>query len=115
MAPRFTSSARATSHSISRIAAPTLEPARLWTLGSAFGKDGSLYVVQIADTGLLDPAPTGSVVKIPAGGGAAHEMVVAGLTAPYGITLHGHSAYVTTCSTCAGGGEVLRVALGGGA
>ena len=33
----------------------------------AFGKDGSLYVVQIADTGLLDPTATGSVVRIPAG------------------------------------------------
>jgi hypothetical protein len=38
---------------------------------------------------------------------------VEGLTTPYGIALHGHSAYITTCSTCAGGGEVLRVPLGG--
>ena len=80
----------------------------------AFGKDGSLYVVQIADTGLLDEEATGSVVSIPAGGGPKMK-VVEGLTTPYGITLHGQSAYVTTCSTCAGGGEVIRVPLGGSA
>jgi hypothetical protein len=81
----------------------------------AFGKDGSLYVVQIADAGLLAQNPSGSVVRIPAGGGATHETVVANLTTPYGITLHGHSAYVTTGSTLAGSGQVIRVPLGGGA
>ena len=79
----------------------------------AFGKDGSLYVVQLADTGLLDPAATGSLVRIPAGGVGPRETVVDNLTTPYGVALHGRSAYVTTCSTCAGGGEVLRVPLGG--
>jgi hypothetical protein len=78
----------------------------------AFGKNGSLYAVQIADTGLADPGATGSVVRIPAGGGPK-QTVVSNLTTPYGITLHGHSAYVTTCSTCAGGGQVLRIPLGG--
>jgi hypothetical protein len=81
----------------------------------AFGKDGSLYVVQIADTGLLDESPTGSVVRIPAGGRHPYTKVVSNLTTPYGITLHGHSAYVTTCSTCAGDGQVIKVPLGGGA
>jgi hypothetical protein len=80
----------------------------------AFGKDGSLYVVQIADTGLLDPSPRGSVVRIPARGGAP-KAVVSGLKTPYGITLHGHSAYVSVCSTCPGDGEVIRVPLGGAA
>jgi hypothetical protein len=79
----------------------------------AFGKDGSLYVVQIADTGLLDQNSKGSVIRIPAGGVGPRVKIAEGLMAPYGIALHGHSAYVTTCSTCAGGGEVLRVPLGG--
>ena len=70
-------------------------------------------MIQIADTGLLDPGATGSVVKIPAGGVGPRETVVGDLRTPYGIALHGRSAYVTTCSTCAGGGEVLRVPLGG--
>jgi hypothetical protein len=77
----------------------------------AFGRDGTLYAVQIADQGLLDPAPTGSVVKIPRWGGAKHKTVIAGLASPYGIALHNRSAYVTTCSICVGGGQVLRVPL----
>lgn len=77
----------------------------------AFGRGGVLYAVQIADQGLLAPEATGSVVRIPAGGGAEHTTVKDGLTSPYGIALHGSSAYVTTCSTCAGGGEVLRIPL----
>jgi hypothetical protein len=78
----------------------------------AFGRDGSLYAVQIADEGLLaGPTATGSVVRIPAGGGAEHTTVADDLVAPYGIALHRGAAYVTTGSTQAGGGEVLRVPL----
>jgi hypothetical protein len=78
----------------------------------AFGQDGSLYAVQIADQGLLaGPDAKGSVVRIPRGGVGKHQTLIGDLTAPYGITLHGKSAYVTTCSVCAGGGEVLRVPL----
>jgi hypothetical protein len=77
----------------------------------AFGRDGSLYAVQIANTGLLDPNAKGSVVRIPWGGGSRHSTVIGNLTSPYGIALHRDSAYVTTCSTCAGGGQVLRVPL----
>jgi hypothetical protein len=76
----------------------------------AFGRDGSLYAVQLADQG-LPSGSTGSVVRIPWGGGARHRTVVSGLKAPYGIALHSGAAYVTTCSTCAGEGEVLRVPL----
>lgn len=76
----------------------------------AFAHDGSLYAVQIADAGLLAP-PVGSVVHIPAGGGAMHETLISNLTAPYGIALRGHSAYVTTGSTLPGKGEVLRIPL----
>lgn len=76
----------------------------------AFGRDGSLYAVQHTDKGLLSGS-TGSVVRIPRGGGASHRTVVSGLKAPYGIALHSGDAYVTTCSTCAGGGQVLRVPL----
>jgi hypothetical protein len=65
----------------------------------AFGKGGSVYVVQIADAGLLDQAATGLVVRIrPAEAQAECDRH---LRLPDGITLHGHSACVTTCSTCA--------------
>lgn len=76
----------------------------------AFGKNGVLYAVQLTNTGLLNPGP-GSVVRIPAGGGARHAVVADGLNQPYGIALHGESAYVTTCATCAGTGEVVRIPL----
>lgn len=77
----------------------------------AFGRDGSLYAVQLADEGLLAPQPTGSVVRIPRGGGSTHETFADNLNFPYGIALHKGSAYVTTCSACAGTGQVLKIEL----
>ena len=77
----------------------------------AFGRDGSLYAVQLADEGLLAPAPSGSVVRIPAGGGAAHQTIADNLRFPYGIAVRGGAAYVTTCATCPDEGELLRVPL----
>ncbi|MGA4508103.1 ScyD/ScyE family protein [Propionibacteriaceae bacterium G1746] len=76
----------------------------------AFAADGSLYAVQIAANGLLN-GPIGSLVKIPAGGGTATP-VVQGLFAPYGVAIRDGAAYVTTGSVLAGGGQVIRVALG---
>ena len=76
----------------------------------AFGPDGSLYAVQLSATGLGNFGP-GSVVRIPKGGGNEHTTVQAGLPAPYGISLHGNAAYVTTHATEAGKGEVVKIAL----
>jgi hypothetical protein len=78
----------------------------------AFGKGGVLYAVQLADKGLLAEKPTGSLVRIPKGGGAKHATVIAGLPGPYGLALHGKSAYLTTHATEAGKGSVVRVSLG---
>ncbi|MDT0164653.1 ScyD/ScyE family protein [Actinotalea sp. AC32] len=75
----------------------------------AFADDGTLYAVQIADAGILT-GPVGSVVRV-VPGGADHETVAAGLFAPYGIAIRGSSAYVTTGSLLAGGGQVVRVDL----
>jgi hypothetical protein len=77
----------------------------------AFGPGGKLYAVQIADKGLLDPAgPIGSLVQV-----AAHSSmprtVAGGLASPYGVAFMDGSAYVSTCSVCTGGGEVMRVRL----
>lgn len=69
----------------------------------AFGKDGSLYAVQIADEDILAPNVTGSVVRIRRGGGSGHVTVADNLKEPYVIAIHRGSAYVTICSTCAGG------------
>ena len=75
----------------------------------AFGKNGSLYAVQIADQGILSGSK-GSVVRVRRGL-STHVPVVTNLTAPYGIALVGKSGYVTTCSSCAGEGQVLRFSL----
>jgi hypothetical protein len=77
----------------------------------AFARDGSLYAVQLADQGLLGGPPVGSVVRIPRGGGTAHTRVKGGLVFPYGIALHGGSAYVTTHSAEADNGQVERIPL----
>jgi hypothetical protein len=69
----------------------------------------TLYAVQISDGGLLG-GPIGSLQRVdPAG---AHETVVGGLFAPYGVAIRAGHAYVTTGSVLPGGGEVLKVALG---
>ncbi len=75
----------------------------------AFGRDGSLYAVQIATNGLLQ-GPKGSLVKVSRTGGK--PTVIAGnLPSPYGVAVQGRSAYVSTCSVCVGGGQVLRIPL----
>jgi hypothetical protein len=76
----------------------------------AFGPDGTLYAVEIASNGLLN-GPIGSVKKITPGG-SQHETVIGGLFAPYGLAIGSGSAYVSTCTVCAGGGQVIRIPLG---
>jgi hypothetical protein len=75
----------------------------------AFGPDGSLYAVQISTLGLLT-GPIGSLVKITPGS-SQHEVVLGGLFAPYGVAFGNGSAYVSACTVCAGGGEVLKISL----
>jgi hypothetical protein len=75
----------------------------------AFGPDGTLYAVEIASEGLLN-GPVGGLVEITPGA-SEHEYVASGLFAPYGVAIASGSAYVSTCSVCVGGGEVVRIAL----
>lgn len=75
---------------------------------------GKLYVVQLVDVGLLnaDPeagVPQGSLRRVERDGSTT--VVAEGLPAPYGVALRDRSAYVTTCSVCAGGGSVVKVSL----
>jgi len=77
----------------------------------AFGPHGKLYAVQIADKGLVDPAgPIGSLVRVTPHA-STHKTVAGGLFAPYGVAFMDGSAYVSTCSVCAGKGEVHRIRL----
>jgi hypothetical protein len=70
--------------------------------------NGKLYAVQIADGG-LQAGPVGSLVKVNRSG--SHHTVAGGLFAPYGVAFHHGKAYVTTCSVCPDGGQVIRVPL----
>ncbi len=75
----------------------------------AFAPDGSLYAVEISSNGLLT-GPIGALVKINPGS-SNHETVVGGLFAPYGVAFGRGAAYVTTCTVCFGGGQVIKIGL----
>ena len=75
----------------------------------AFGPDGSLYVLEIAHTGLLDDNAAGGLFRVNPDGSSA--LIVGGLDHPGGLTIHDGSAYISNHGTRAGVGEVDRVAL----
>jgi hypothetical protein len=75
----------------------------------AFGRDGSLYVLEIAKNG-LPAGPDGALIKVDRGG-AKKTIVDSGLTAPGGLAVKGDAAYISNCGTCPGAGTVIRVAL----
>jgi hypothetical protein len=91
------------------------QPATVWASGLtnmtdlAFGPDGSLYAVEISSNGLLT-GPIGALVKITPGG-SSHQTVIGGLFAPYSVAFGRGAAYMTTCTVCFGGGEVIKIAL----
>ena len=75
-----------------------------------FASDGTLYAVEISSTGLLNTPPIGSLVKVnPVP--ALMTPSWATWTPPYGVAIRNGAAYVSTCSVCIGGGEVIRVPL----
>ena len=76
----------------------------------AFDKWGRLYVLEIFKNGLLSGDPTGALIRVN-GDGSQTEILSDGLITPGGLTIRGHSAYVSNCGTCASGGEVLRIPL----
>ncbi|HJQ48150.1 MAG TPA: ScyD/ScyE family protein [Amycolatopsis sp.] len=74
-----------------------------------FSDDGKLYVLEIAQKGLLSGDQTGALIKVSRGN--QQVIMSEGLVAPGGLTFHGNAAYVSNCSVCAGGGSVLRIPL----
>ncbi|GGK72534.1 ScyD/ScyE family protein [Ornithinimicrobium pekingense] len=91
--------------------------ARPWATGLtnvtdlAFDHKGRLYAVQLSDVGLLNETglPSGSLVQVRKNGN--HRTVVDDLDAPFGVALHRGDAYITTCTVCADGGQVMRFDL----
>jgi hypothetical protein len=76
----------------------------------AFGRDGSLYVVEIATNGILSGDPTGALKRIAPDGSVSEDLANGELEAPYGVTVSRKgSIYVSTHSTEPGAGEVVRV------
>jgi sugar lactone lactonase YvrE len=80
----------------------------------AVGKDGSLYVLEIAKDGLLaagESAPTGQLTRISPGGGRT-VLMSDGLVAPGGLTIGPDNAlYVSNYGTFADKGEVIQIPL----
>jgi hypothetical protein len=76
----------------------------------AFGRDGSLYVVEIATNGILSGDPTGALKRIAPDGSVSEDLANGELVAPYGVTVSRKGrVYVSTHSTEPGAGEVVRV------
>jgi hypothetical protein len=95
--------------------APTIYASNLTNVTSlAFAPDGTLYAVQISDEGLASGGPPiGSLLRVARdGSGQTTAAVASGLFAPYGVAIRQGSAYVSVCSVCAIGGQVIKIPLG---
>ena len=76
----------------------------------AFGRDGKLYVLEIAKNGLASGDLTGALIKVDHHG--KHTVASAGLVAPGGLAIgHDGYAYVSNYSIFAGQGQVVRIRL----
>lgn len=80
----------------------------------AFGRDGTLYVLEIDHDSLLNPSREGALLAVPRGGGTPQPIALpAGtLTEPGGIAVGQRGElYVSNHAREAGTGEVLRLTL----
>jgi hypothetical protein len=74
----------------------------------AVGRDGNLYVVEIATGTLAGPPTTGALLRVKPNG---KTKTIASLVQPYGLALKGRFAYVTRNATSPGTGQVVRIRL----
>ena len=78
----------------------------------AFGRDGTLYVVEIDSNSLLQPGTDGAIWAVRRGNKRKIELPAGTLTEPGGIAVGRHGElYVSNHSREAGAGEVLRIDL----
>jgi hypothetical protein len=76
----------------------------------AFGRDGTLYVLQHASATLAGPPTPGKLIRVPKRGPRV-ELAPGALQAPTGLALDDRYAYVSNKGDQAGAGEVLRIPL----
>jgi hypothetical protein len=79
-----------------------------------FGRDGTLYVLEIARNSLLSTDPNGGIWAVPPGGGTPRriEFPAGTLTYPGGLAAGRHgNLYVSNHGRDAGLGEVLKIEL----
>jgi hypothetical protein len=77
----------------------------------AFGRDGSLYVLEIATGSLAGPPTPGALIRV-APDGERSELAPGTLMGPTGLALGHRAAYVSNHGAEAGAGEVVRIPLG---
>jgi hypothetical protein len=79
----------------------------------AFGRDGTLYALEIDHDGLLfGPSPDGAIYKVDRRGNKQLvDLPADTLVEPGGITVGRDALYVTNHGTSPGGGEVLKIRL----
>lgn len=76
----------------------------------AFGRDGTLYVLEISNSGLLSGQADGAIFAIPRHGPQRQiELAPGTLTAPGGITVGRDGLYVSNQTFVPGQGTVLRI------
>jgi hypothetical protein len=80
----------------------------------AFGRDGTLYVLEIDSDSLLQPSREGGLWAVPPGGGTPQrvELPAGTLTEPGGIAVGRHGQlFVSNHAREAGNGQVLEIEL----
>src|SRR4051794_37009396 len=78
----------------------------------AFGRNGTLYALEIDHNGMLKPGDEGALYTVSPSGTKRQIALPAGaLTFPGGLTVDGDDIYVTTHAGSPGGGQVVRLRL----
>ena len=91
--------------------APTVYATGLSNVTSLAWQHLTLYAVQFSDGSLLSEEPPIGSLRQVVPGASEHPVVLGGLFAPYGVAVHGTTAYVSVGSVVPDGGEVHAVAL----
>jgi hypothetical protein len=76
----------------------------------AFGKDGTLYVLQMTSATLIGPPTPGKLIAVPKRG-PRREIAPGTLQSPTGLAVDSQFAYVSNKGDQAGAGEIVKLPL----